>query len=212
MSEEKAMRYKDLERINESNECCYHKIRIQKYDEVLNNYLLSDDNDEAMICGPLGSHNSKYHMLVLTLPELLNLIVFKSEYVYITNLEVIKGEEGLEDYNVLRQLNFSFVKTADYYINKVKEVDESFYKMKLYMHVMQDNSEVVRNKKIKVVDLNDIIYIAENEGCNVVNLIIDKINTKLEKYYYPGLSSVEEHMVKNILRDELSDRLVGSCL
>lgn len=202
------MKYKDLERINESNECCYHKIRIQKYDEVLNNYLLSDDNDEVMICGPLGSHNSKYHMLVLTLPELLNLIVFKSEYVYITNLEVLRGEEELEDYNISRQLNFSFVSTADYFINNAKEVNESFYKYKLYMHVQQEDSGVVKNKRIKVVDLQDALYSAENSDYNVISFVVDRINAKLEKYFYPRLSLVEEHIVKNMIQDELADRLL----
>ena len=201
------MRYKDLERINESNECCYHKIRIQKYDEVLNNYLLSDDNDNAC-CNIKGmQQNSKYHMMVLTLQELLNLILFRSEYVYITNLEVLRGEEGLEDYNISRQLNFSFVSTADYYINNAKEVNESFYKYKLYMYVQQEDSGVVKNKRIKVADLNDVLYSAENNEYNMISFIVDRINLKLEKYFYPRLSSVEEHMVKNMIRDELADRL-----
>lgn len=203
------MRYKDLERINQSNECCYHKVRIQKYDDGLNNYLLSDDNADVMCCNIKGiQQNSKYHMLVLTLEELLNLIVYRDEYVYITNLEILKCEEGLADYNIQRQLQFSFVNKSDYYINDAKDVDESFFKYKLYMRVLQNASEVVVDRKIKVADICDVLYGSENEGYNVITDIVERVNEKLEKHIYSRLTEVEEHMLKNILRSELADRLM----
>lgn len=202
------MKYNDLERINQSKECCYHKIRIQKYDEVLNNYLLSDDNENVIFFDEKGPQHSKYHMMVITLQELINLIIYRDEFVYITNLEVLRGEDDLLDYNVQRQLHFSFVNKTDYYVNNAKDIDESFYHSKMYMKVLQNSSGVMVDKKIKVADISDVLYSAENGGYNAVTCIIDKVNEKLERYFYPKLSDVEEHMLKNIVRDELADRIM----
>lgn len=51
------------------------------------------------------------------------------------------------------------------------------------------------------------IEITEEEY-NVISYIVDRVNEKPEKYLYHCLSDVEKYMLKNIVRDEMADRLL----